>query len=153
MEPLQYSNNIILYHYPSILNGSIRNLKKIIYQIISEHNLTCSSLEYTFISDEELLEINKTHLNHDYYTDIISFDYGKQKIVDGDIYISIDRVKDNAKTHNASYKEELFRVIIHGCLHLCGHKDKTKSQKNTMTKMENHYIKELIKLFHVERKK
>ena len=81
-----------------------------------------------FCSDDYLLEINKKHLNHDYYTDIITFDYSEKKI-SGDLLISIDRVKENAKTFSVSFIHELNRVVIHGVLHLCGYNDKTEEEK------------------------
>lgn len=95
------------------------------------------SLNYTFCSDEELLVINKAYLNHDYYTDIITFDLSEVKThIEGDIYISIDRVKDNAKENKVKYENELYRVIAHGLLHLIGLKDKTKLQKKEMREAE-----------------
>jgi rRNA maturation RNase YbeY len=84
-----------------------------------------------------LLEINKEFLNHDYYTDIITFDYSEADVVSGDLFISIDRIKDNAKTLKTPYQEELHRVIIHGILHLLGNKDKTESESENMRRLEN----------------
>ena len=102
-----------------------------------------SELNYIFCSDEELLEINKRFLNHNYYTDIITFNLSANNndLIIGEIYISIDRVKENAKTYNTSVAMELHRVIFHGILHLCGYKDKTHDQKRKMTQKENHYLK------------
>jgi rRNA maturation RNase YbeY len=100
------------------------------------------SLNYTFCSDEDLLEINKTYLNHDYYTDIITFDLSEgKKQIEGDIYISIDRVKENAKEHKVRKNNELYRVIAHGLLHLIGFKDKTKVQIQQMREGEADALK------------
>ncbi len=100
------------------------------------------SVNYIFCSDEKLLQVNRDFLQHDYYTDIITFELsGKNRPVEAEIYISVDRVRDNAKTHGTSVKEELHRVIFHGALHLCGYKDKTKSQARVMREMEEKYLK------------
>ena len=93
-----------------------------------------------FSSDDYLLEVNKTHLQHDYYTDIITFDYCEADEIAGDLMLSVDRVKANAKTHNQLFFSELLRVIIHGHLHLVGYKDKTDAEQNTMRNQEDHWI-------------
>ena len=93
-----------------------------------------------FCSDDYLLEINKKHLNHDYYTDIITFDYCVENIVSGDLYISVDRIKENAKTFDDTFINELTRVVIHGVLHLCGHNDKTEADQKNMRNLENKYL-------------
>ena len=140
MEQSRYSNNILIYGNKSLLKGAITPIKQLLNIIAKDHKLTISGIEVNLISDDQLLEINKSALNHDYYTDIITFDYTEEKIVSGDIYISIDRIKENAKTFKNSAFEELLRVMCHGVLHLCGYKDKTKSDKAVMTKMENKYL-------------
>lgn len=95
-------------------------------------------LNYIFCSDEYLLQMNKDFLDHDYYTDIITFDNSEVKgKIEGDIFISIDRVRDNAQLQNTSLKEELHRVLVHGLLHLTGYKDKTNKEKETMRKKED----------------
>lgn len=95
-------------------------------------------LSYNFCSDKHLLGINKSYLNHDYYTDIITFDLSENpKTISGDIYISIDRVKENAKANNTTFHVELKRVMIHGILHLCGYKDKSKKDIAEMRKKED----------------
>jgi probable rRNA maturation factor len=103
-------------------------------------------INFIFCSDEHLLGINKQYLNHDTYTDIVTFDYSseaQQQPVSGDIFISIDRVKENAEKFSKSFEDELHRVIIHGVLHLLGYKDKTKSAKEEMTKEEDMSLKML----------
>jgi rRNA maturation RNase YbeY len=113
-----------------------------------------SMLSYNFCSDEFLLEINKKHLNHDYYTDIITFGLSEnEKEIEGDIYISVDRVKENAKELGISFKEELHRVLVHGLLHLCGFDDKTKTQSTMMRKKEDECLSlrpKMLKTFHVK---
>lgn len=94
-------------------------------------------LSFIFCSDEYLKEINIKYLNHDFFTDVITFDYSKEKLLFGDVYVSTDRVKENAKTYNSSFNKELFRVIIHGVLHLCGFNDKTKKEKTLIRSKEN----------------
>ena len=107
--------------------------------LISEKKIE-GDIVILFCLDEYLLEINKKHLNHDYYTDIITFDYCVEKIVSGDLYISIDRVKENAKVFNETFMNELTRVVIHGVLHLCGYNDKTDSDQKIMRNLENKYL-------------
>lgn len=98
-------------------------------------------MTYIFCSDEYLLNINKAHLQHDYYTDIITFDLSVSKSETiGEIYISIDRVRDNAANLKVSIKEELHRVIFHGALHLCGYKDKTPKHEKEMRRAEDKYL-------------
>lgn len=102
-----------------------------------------------FCSDDYLLEINKTHLNHNYYTDIITFNYNEDRQIEGDLFISIDRVKENAKENGVEFMNELQRVMIHGVLHLCGQNDKTEEEQAEMTRKENLMLDEL-KTFHVK---
>ena len=90
-----------------------------------------------FCSDDYLLEVNREHLDHDYYTDIITFDYSDYSTVSGDLFISVDRVKENASDFNVSFEHELHRVIIHGFLHLCGYFDKTNEDQILMRSKEN----------------
>ena len=103
-------------------------------------------LNYTFCSDDSLLEINIQYLNHNYYTDIITFDLSDiPREIEGDIYISIDRVKENAKINHSNFEEELLRVLAHGLLHLMGYKDKSKEEASLMRKKEEEAI-ELYRL-------
>ncbi len=116
-------------------------LKQFIPSIFLKEKKKLKSLNYIFCSDDYLLEINKSYLNHDYYTDIITFNLSEPPLpVEGDIYISIDRVRDNAQTHKTSIKEELHRVIFHGALHLCGYKDKAAKDKKRMRLAEDSYL-------------
>lgn len=103
-------------------------------------------LSYIFCSDNYLLDINRKFLQHDFYTDIVTFDLSSnEKTLNGEIYISIDRVKENAKSMGVSFHEELHRVIFHGALHLCGFKDKTKTQKAMMRQKEDQNIEAYFK--------
>lgn len=96
-----------------------------------------ASINYVFCSDERILEVNKQFLNHDYFTDIITFDYSENISISGDIFISIDTVQSNAAEFGVSFKDELHRIIIHGILHLCGQDDKTPELRIEMTQQEN----------------
>ena len=121
-------------------------LKRFIQTIFKKEKRKLDNLTYIFCSDNYLLEINKSHLQHDYYTDIITFDLSETPdVITGEIYISTDRVRDNAATLNVSINEELHRVIFHGALHLCGYKDKTTKQSNEMRAAENVYLKAYFK--------
>jgi rRNA maturation RNase YbeY len=113
-------------------------LKQFVIQIFKQNRKRLFSLNYIFCSDDYLLEINKTHLQHNYYTDIITFDLSDTpgEII-GEIYISIDRVRDNAGTLGVSIKQELHRVIFHGALHLCGYKDKMQKHAKEMRVAED----------------
>ena len=93
-----------------------------------------------FCSDDYLKQININYLNHHYYTDIITFDYSDNKIISGDLFISINRVRENAEINNENFNKEICRVIIHGILHLCGYKDKTGKEKEEMRKLEDSFL-------------
>ncbi len=123
------------------------HLIKIAIQLNSLLNLNIDHLYLHIISDEELLNINQQFLNHDYYTDIITFDLRDEDSNDAEIFISLERVIENAITLNISPDEELHRVLIHGLLHLSGIDDKTRSQKIIMRKLELKYLNDL---FHVK---
>ncbi len=111
---------------------------------IQERGYSLGEINYIFCSDEHLLEINKQYLNHNYFTDIITFNYNEDKIVNSDIYISIDRVKDNAKIFNQTTKHEFYRVLIHGILHLTGQNDKTKIEEKQMHKLEDLCLSKVV---------
>lgn len=115
-------------------------------RIVASEGFLVGALNFIFCDDEYLLKINEQYLNHNDYTDIITFDYSESKFVSGDIFISVERVKDNAKKFSVSEEEELQRVMAHGILHLCGYKDKTEEDSAVMRKKED----EKIEMFHVE---
>lgn len=114
-----------------------RALKAWIKEFVHSHSKNVGELAFVFCSDDKILEINRNFLQHDYYTDIITFDYCEGETISGDVFISVERVKENATSHKAEYKEELLRVIAHGVLHLIGFQDKTPKNKIEMTKNED----------------
>ncbi len=97
-------------------------------------------INYIFCDDEYLLQVNKEYLHHDYYTDIITFDYVKGKTISGDIFVSLPRIFDNAETLSKDFDSEFFRVLAHGILHLCGYKDKTDEEISEMRNKEDYYL-------------
>ena len=115
-------------------------------KVILSENKTVGDINYIFCNDNYLVEINKKHLDHDTLTDIISFDYSLGNELSGDIFISTERVADNALDYKVSFEEELNRVMAHGILHFCGYKDKTESDELTMRTKED----EKLAMFHVE---
>ncbi len=120
-----------------------REISKWIKKVAETYGKEVENVAYIFCSDEYILRINNEYLNHDYYTDIITFDYGVENDISGDIFISLDTVKSNSEKFNTDYDEELHRVIIHGILHLCGIKDKSPKERADMTEKENEALKML----------
>lgn len=114
--------------------------------VATSEGKTIGEINIIFCSDDYLLELNKQYLNHDYYTDVITFDYSQDQIISGDIFISIDRVRDNAHTYQQTFEDELNRVIVHGVLHLIGYKDKTDQEQKLMRQKEDFYLKKLSAL-------
>ena len=117
-----------------------KRLKAFIPVIFENERRALKTLEYVFTSDEEVLEINRKYLAHDYYTDIISFDLSEKGGIEGTIYISTERVRENAINLDVTFREELHRVIFHGALHLCGYRDKSRNDITKMRQMENQYL-------------
>ncbi len=114
------------------LNSLIKNELKILGEV-----------SVIFCSDEYLLQMNKEYLDHDYYTDIITFDYVEKEVISGDLFISLDRIRENAKNFKTSLLKELYRVVFHGVLHLVGYNDKTEEEQKTMREKENYYLGEV----------
>lgn len=112
-------------------------IKQWIKDIVTREDKKLGEISYIFCDDNKILEVNKQYLSHDYFTDIITFDYVEKDIISGDIIISIDRVKENSKSFNSSFEDELHRVIIHGVLHLIGYNDKTDKEQQLMREKEN----------------
>lgn len=134
--------NIIIENHDvkTIVRGK-RNIYTWLNTVAAVENKTIQSLNIILCSDEFLLSMNQRHLNHDYYTDVITFDLSEQSgLIEGEIYISVDRVKENAVLLNQKFNDELHRVMVHGLLHLCGYKDKTLIQQKTMRKKEDEYL-------------
>ena len=108
--------------------------------LILSENKKLGDINYIFCDDEYLLKVNQDYLDHDYYTDIITFDYVKGKTISGDIFVSLPRILDNASTLSQDSEKEFRRVLAHGILHLCGYKDKTDEEESTMRQKEDFYI-------------
>ena len=138
----------IRFHFLKKISLPNRQIvKATLVTLFKKEGKTLGELQYIFVSDVRLLEINQQFLQHDFYTDIITFPLsGPRQPISGEIYISVDRVRENAREFDGTLKEELLRVIFHGALHLCGYKDKTASQQKKMRQMEERYLKE----FHVK---
>ncbi|WP_190810402.1 rRNA maturation RNase YbeY [Flagellimonas sp. S3867] len=115
-------------------------------RVIVSEGFEVGQIDYIFCSDDYLLNINQEYLKHDTFTDIITFDYSGGSVISGDVFISVDRVSENAVTYKVEFKEELLRVMCHGVLHLMGYGDKQEDEQKVMRKKED----EKIKLFHVE---
>lgn len=116
------------------------NISNWLEDLILSENKKLGDINYIFCDDEYLLKVNQDYLDHDYYTDIITFDYVKGKTISGDIFVSLPRILDNASTLSQDSEKEFRRVLAHGILHLCGYKDKTEEEESTMRQKENFYI-------------
>ena len=108
-----------------------------IKKVATTYGKKCGEIAYIFCDDEKILEVNKEYLQHDYYTDIITFDYSEEDSISGDLFISLDTVRSNSEMLGVSYEQELHRVIIHGILHLCGIDDKGEGEREIMEAAEN----------------
>ena len=117
-----------------------KETSKWLQEVIADNNKKIKEISIVFCNDDYLLELNKKYLNHNFYTDIITFDYSKNNNISGDLIISIDTVSYNAKKYNEEFNNELNRVIIHGILHLLGFDDKTEEQKIIIKEKENYYL-------------
>ena len=118
----------------------LRKKKLWLNSISKNEGKEIESLSFLFVDDEEMLKYNKKYLQHESYTDVITFDSSVDKRIAGDIIISLERVKDNAKFYQVSYNYELQRVMVHGLLHLLGYNDKNKEEKKIIRKKENYYL-------------
>lgn len=114
-----------------------RETTKWIRQVALEYGKKVGDVAYIFCNDEKILEVNKQYLNHDYYTDVITFDYSEGNTISGDIFISLDTVRSNSEQQHTDYNQELHRVIIHGILHLCGINDKLPGEREIMQQAED----------------
>ena len=122
------------------------DFSKWLSEVILSENKKEGEINYIFCDDDYLLEINQQYLDHDTLTDIISFDYSVVNEINGDIFVSVERVKENASDYKVTFHEEIQRVLVHGILHYCGYKDKTESDELIMRAKEE----EKMKMFHVE---
>ena len=117
-----------------------RQLNHALKKLVDLEGFVLQDLSIVFCSDDYLLGVNRSYLKHDYFTDIITFDYSAQGKLNGDLFISIDRVMENHEAWNTTFGEELLRVVFHGVLHLCGYKDKSPKEKQIMRNKENLYL-------------
>lgn len=136
------ANNLISFQSDSIDFDLDQkdSVKKWLQDAVAAEGFDAGDLAFVFTSDDSLLEINQKYLSHDTYTDIITFDYSEDKTLSGEIYISIERVRDNALRYSVNSTLELHRVMIHGILHLCGYSDKESDTKAVMTGKEDYYL-------------
>ena len=114
--------------------------------VVAQHKRNISQLTYILSSDQEILELNRSYLNHDFYTDVLTFELGENEEIIGDIFISLDRVKENAEEEGFTFEEELRRVMIHGVLHLLGYDDSTEKERKEMRDLEDR----ALEMFHVK---
>jgi rRNA maturation RNase YbeY len=135
----------ILYQAENVKLPDIkkRETSNWIKQVAASYDKQIGDIAFIFCSDEKILEVNNRYLQHDYYTDIITFDYTENDTISGDIFISTDTVKSNSEKFKTDYNEELHRIIIHGILHLCGIKDKGPGEREHMTVCENKALNEI----------
>ena len=120
-----------------------RKISRWIRAVAADYGFSVGNINYIFCSDERELEVNRQFLGHDYYTDIITFDYSTPSTLNGDIFISLDTVRSNAEVLNIPFEDELYRILIHGVLHLTGQGDKTPETKAEMTAKENNALAKL----------
>lgn len=118
-----------------------RQTNKWIRDVATIYNKKVGDVAYIFCNDSKILEVNRQYLGHDYYTDIITFDYTENQVINGDIFISLDTVLSNSRQQDTDYNQELHRVIIHGILHLCGINDKGKGERAKMEQAENEALR------------
>ncbi len=138
---LQFHNQNTTFSLPE------NNIADWVVMLCNEKKLQAGEISIIFCSDEFLLQINQKYLSHDYYTDIITFDYSVENTLSGDLFISIDRVKENAEKYKTPFLKELFRVIIHGILHLSGQKDHSDIQRKQMQEQEEFYLRKYADKF------
>lgn len=136
--------NILFYNNTTFSLKNKNKIKKWIIECIEEEEHEINEIQYIFCDDSFILELNKKTLQHNYFTDIITFQYNnKKEPIQSEIYISIDTVKSNAKLFNTNFQKEILRVIIHGVLHCCGYNDKTKAQEKQIRDKENYYLNKI----------
>jgi len=137
-------NNIqIFFEKVQPIKAKKNSIKKQISRVIISESKQVGDISVIFCSDEYLLEINRQFLNHDYYTDVITFDYVEGNVVSGDVFISLDRIKENSLLFHNQAIMELYRVVFHGVLHLIGYNDKTLEEIKEMRSKEEHYLNEV----------
>jgi rRNA maturation RNase YbeY len=139
---MKNSNVYFFYQEVSFAFRNRNKLKSFLVKLFKKEGFVLKQLNVIFCTDKALLEMNRRFLKHDYFTDIITFPLSeKSKPIEAELYISIDRIKENARTNNQSFKQELHRVIFHGCLHLLGFNDKSSQQIKIIRERESHYLR------------
>ncbi len=133
----------IYYEDIQPLKTQNKTIKKYLKLLITSELKEFGEITLVFCSDSYLLDINKKYLNHNYFTDIITFNYVNENIISGDLFISIDRIRENANEYGITVVNELYRVIFHGVLHLIGYNDKTDDEKKIMREKEDYYLKKV----------
>ncbi|SDI67795.1 rRNA maturation RNase YbeY [Chryseobacterium jejuense] len=131
---------MIQFFYENLPESVDADYKQWLEDLILSEGKKLGEINYIFCDDEYLLKINQDYLQHDYYTDIITFDYVKGKTISAEIFVSLQRISDNASTLSRDYEDELRRVLAHGILHLIGYKDKTEEEEKEMRRMEDVYL-------------
>ena len=119
-------------------------VKQWLQAVADDYSFQLGTISFIFCNDDYILDVNRKYLNHDYYTDVITFDYSERKVLSGDVFISLDTVQSNALEFNTTYEDELHRVLVHSVLHLIGFKDKSDTDVKVMRQNENHCL-ELLK--------
>lgn len=138
---------MIQFFYENLPESVNTEYTKWLEDLILTEEKKLGEINYIFCDDEYLLKVNQDYLQHDYYTDIITFDYVKGKTISGEIFVSLQRISDNASTLSRNYEEELRRVLAHGILHLCGYKDKTEEEEKEMRRKEDVYLAKYLEYF------
>ncbi|ROH96062.1 rRNA maturation RNase YbeY [Chryseobacterium daecheongense] len=138
---------MIQFFYENLPESVNTEYTKWLEDLILTEGKKLGEINYIFCDDEYLLKVNQDYLQHDYYTDIITFDYVKGKTISGEIFVSLQRISDNASTLSKNYEEELRRVLAHGILHLCGYKDKTEEEEKEMRRKEDVYLARYLEYF------
>jgi rRNA maturation RNase YbeY len=121
--------------------ASKRKIRFWLSLVLEQEKKKTGNISYIFCSDDYLLKLNNQYLNASYLTDVITFDYTEKNLVSGDVFISVERVKENAKSYKQTCFQEMLRVMLHGILHLCGYKDKTEKETAAMRKKEDYYLR------------
>jgi len=125
-------------------NFVLSNEKKVadwLLSVLRSEGVEAQSVDYSFVDKKQMIKINKKHLNHNYLTDVLAFNYSEDSKIQGDVFVSEEMVRANAQEYTQSFSDELMRVMLHGLLHLCGHNDKTPEQQNRIRDLEDKYLK------------
>ena len=137
MRPIKF-----FYHTDFFLSNEEKVAEWLLAVLINE-GTEALSIDYSFVDPKQMIKINKKHLNHNYLTDVLAFDYSENSQIQADVFISEEKVRANAQEYSQEFSVELMRVMLHGLLHLCGHKDKTPEQQNRIRELEEKYLNQL----------